>query len=612
MPISSYPNAINSTGRIMETNTQIVATDNTRKHSQEAMRALAELMRYGNTYPREGMNDVTQAYYIDGKWTPRSDFPISNGPMFTTINPVDIKPWMHTMGAAVNSYLMAHYNDNALYMYPRDAHITSKSNLDPIPDEIYPIESVVPSVESVFPFAKWNLPFRQSNVFQYRGSVTPVNPENDPEKKYILENGLENNDKRNASFAAGSTSEAMASPGTPTSPIHPFTRSYADRAHNAIVTAYNRTRLPVADIEHRKAFRYIFITRPECYLLGYDGGSVRLSVQAANDEDINTSWCRMPHVIRALSPVYVVPSPGRPQYANWNYLLCNRVMGMSAAGQTLTVLDSVTKGVRGATVTPGKIMTSNLGGNLELSFRDTKYMDVYETLRIWMMYIHKRRTGQFFPPYNGYNYVNSGFSTGVVREHMHPYDRALEYCASIYDIITNETGTKILYWCKYYGVYPVSAQPSMLSNENASAITGESRVNASFIYQYKQENVFRNLVEFNFNAGIFDNMGVMRSDVSSFLTNEVPFLYRENYQGGTNYTSNVLRNYVGASSLITGSPFIVSEMNGDHDPWKWDDAGVVQSNLCFIPAHHISIEMASRMNLGFTNEMPTKMSRSVL
>ena len=194
MPISSYPNIISSADRIVSSETNIVATDNVRKYDTESVKMLAEIMRYGNTYPRQGSDSTsTHAYYLEGRWTPRSNFPISNGPMYTTIDPRDIKPWMHTMGAYLTGALSAHYNGNAEYMYPRDAHITSKTNFDPIPDEIYPIESVVPGVENTTPFAKWNLQFRQSNVFQFRGSVTPVNPENDPEKKYILENGLENN-----------------------------------------------------------------------------------------------------------------------------------------------------------------------------------------------------------------------------------------------------------------------------------------------------------------------------------------------------------------------------------------------------------------------------------
>jgi len=620
MPISTYPDPINAVDAIGKVITALDAVNTVyravRDQTTSGPSRKTSSTHTDNPYPRNGSDSAeTHAYYLNGTYTARSNFPIG-GPLYTSINPRDIYPWMHTVGAAQNSVLEAKYNGNMIYAIQKDNHITSNSSFDPIYDPetlkqisagnfgvgIYPIEEIVPGVDS--PFAKWNLQYRQSNVFQFQGSVTPINPEGDPEKHYIMTQGLENSDKRNANVTLSATNEAMASPETPTSPLHPFLRSYSERSHDAIVTMYNRTRLPIADIEHRKAFRYIFITRPECYLLSTDGD---LSVQAAQDEDTATCWMRMPHVLRALSPVYVCPAPGNPKYANWNYLLCNRVLGMSTAGQTLSVLDSITKGVRGATVTPGKIMTSNLGGTLELSFRDTKYMDVYEMIRMWMWYIHKRRTGQFFPSFNGYQKTNDGFATGIARQHMHPYDRALEYCASIYDIITNETGTKILYWCKYYGVYPVSCQNGMLSSDNATAITGDARISASFQYQYKQENVYKNLIEFNYNAGIFDNMGHMYSDVQAHLQNAVPFLYRENYSGGGDTTSNVLRNYIGASSMMTGSPFIISESSSQHDPWKWSNDDIVQNNLCFLPAQVVDTKLASKMTLGITNEMSVRL-----
>lgn len=578
---------------------------------------LSEVVRYGTNTNKShyGVDEPTQAYYLQGPYRPRDDFPIG-GPLYTSIDQTNIYPWMHSMGSGQTDEFSAKYNGGMLFAVDREMHVTSNSSLDPIytpeilkqisagnSSIIYPIENKVPGVDS--PFAKWNMPFRQSNVFQYQGSVTPVNPEGDPEKNYVLTNGLENSDKRNASFTASSSDEANASPGTPTSPIHPFTRSYSERSRNALVTAYNRTKLPIADAEHRKGFRYIFITRPECYLLASDGvGGTRMSVQCQQDEDMNTCGCRMPHILRALSPVYVCPAPGNPHYANWNYLLCNRIMSMGTQGQSLSILDSVTKGIHGATVTPGKIMTSNLGGTLDISFRDTKWMDVYEMLRIHMLYIHKRKIGKFSPPFNGYTYANEGFATGFVRQFMHPYDRALEYCVSIWDIITNETGTKILYWCKYYGAYPTACSTSVLSNDNASAITGEARVSSTWQYQYKQENVYQNLIEFNYNAGIFDNMGVLRSDVD--LRNAVPFLYREDGNGGASDTSSILKNYVGAASMFTGSPFIISEVNGAHDPWKWDQTGLVQNNLCFMPVHNVDSAISTRMNLGITNEMPVK------
>ena len=346
------------------------------------------------------------------------------------------------------------------------------------------------------------------------------------------------------------------------------------------------------------------------------------SYQVLNDDDMATCWQRFPHVIRTLSPVYITPSPFRPEYANWNWLLCNRVQGMSTGANTLNLVDSMTKGVRGATVTMGKNLGTNLGGTLELSFMDTKYMDVYEMLRIWMLYIHKRRMGSFYPSYNGYQqsngfYVNGasvfqpgGYST------LHPYDRALDYCASVYDIVTNETGTKILYWCKYYGVFPVNISNPMLSNDSNAPLTSNPKISASFQYQYKQENIFKNLVEFNFNAGICDSVGNMRSDVSTYLRSSVPFLYREKGEGGTVYTNENLKNYVGAASMFTGSPYIITQYSGAYDPWQWTSNmtnNMVEADLCFVPLFYGQSELNDSMNLGITNEViPDRETRELM
>ncbi len=509
------------------------------------------------------------------------------------------------------------YNHNFRYAYTTKAHTTTNEGIDPnnpwadyLND--YPLEYVPGTDTSAGHF---NLPYRKNQLYQFRGGMTPVNPEKDPDKQYILDTSLELSEKKRNNTSTNQYGEDAASSGVPTSPLHPFMRTYADRAHQAIVSAYNRTKIPIADIEHRKGFRYIFITRPECYLLA---DSTTPCLQMEQDEDMHTAWCRMPHVIRALSPVYVAPAYGRPSHANWNYLLCNRVMNMDASGQTLAVNDSVTKGVRGATVTPGKNITSNLGGTLSISFRDTKYMDVYETLRLWTWYIHKRTSGAFFPPFNCYQRINDFPGSGRISTHggskYHPYDRALEYCASIYDIITNETGTKILYWCKYYGVYPTSVTSSILSaSKNGSSLTDEATVSSSFQYQYKRENVFKNLVEFNYNAGIFDNMGVLRADVSDYIRNEASFLYLENGLDGTSgQPTHGLSNYIGAAGMFTGSPFIVSETAFSEDPWRGKQQQVVRSYLQFMPVSSVDQKLEDQMNLGISVSTRTTITTSAL
>lgn len=583
------------------------------------------------------------------------NFPIG-GPLFVAAQERPIGRWMHSQDnlddietiwplfsqpKRANQVLTINgevINNHWHWIYAHEVtdHITSDSNFTPIQYDdrnAYPIEYLQGTRE---PLGMWNLPHRHHvHLHQFRGSVTFVNPEQDPNKQYILDMGLENADKKENGYetftpeakkasskpkkAIQLLDEDVSSPHTPTSPIHPFTRIYADRAHNALVTAYNRTRMPIADIEHRKAFRYIFITRPECYLMATGD---KPSHQVLNDDDMATCWMRFPHVIRSLSPVYITSSTFAPRYANWNWLLSNRVQGLSTGNNTIDLVDSTVKSVHGNTVMMGKSLKTNAGGTLQLTFRDTKYMDVYEMIRIWMLYIHKRRMGSFFPSYNGYQQVNGFYKNGASvfqpggYSTLHPYDRALDYCASLYDIVTNETGTKILYWCKYYGIYPTDLSNPMLGNDNNAPLLSEPKLSTTFQYQYKQENIFKNLIEFNYNAGICDAVGNMRSDVSTVLRKSVPFLYRENGEGGTVYTNEHLENYIGAAGMFTGSPYIVTEFSGNYDPWDWNSSmknSMVNALLCFVPIQYGQYELNETMNLGISNEIiPTRDERDIM
>lgn len=423
-----------------------------------------------------------------------------------------------------------------------------------------------------------------ATTFVFSGSVTNVNPFNDPEKESMMQpNGFRKHDIDTHPYGLNSNLEATSlRVDAPLSPLQPFYSLHPATANNAVMNYYNRTKLPIMDAEWRKGFRHIFISRPECYIMAHGN---TLSEQCSNDEDFYSAFTRVPHILNLLSPVYVTKAFGNGDipYCNWNFLLSNRVQGLSTSAMSLTFDEQSPKSIDGYTITPGRLLEGEQGNSLELTFRDLRTLDVYETLRLWMLYIYKCHKGIFAPSFNGYQPKNgfiqgldkSGVGTKMTKTQytqMHPYDRALDYCASLFDIVTNESGNRILYWCKYYGIYPVSASPS-LSNDTNSPIT-EMTVSATFRYQKKKEFSNHNLVEFNYNAGICDEMGSLRSDLKNSITNSLPFMVREN-------PTNPRMNYIGASELFTGSPYIVLEQLN----------GAVIPQLRFIQQHNYQLDM---------------------
>lgn len=354
--------------------------------------------------------------------------------------------------------------------------------------------------------------------------------------------------------------ESYSDPGNvrvPISPLYPFTRMEPKTAHSAVFNSYNRNKIPIADIEHRKAFRHLFFGRPECYIFGQGG---EISDQCQADPDFSSLLSRMPHVLGLLSSVHCTGSIGYNDEldCNWNYILSNRVKGFSVQGNSISIDENMTKSVSNNTITPGGINTSNVGNTLQLSFTDTKRLEIFEMLRAWMLYIHKRKRGQIIPSMDFYRPQNKFPESGTVNHKFgHIYDRALEYCAPLFDIVTDETMTNILYWAKYYGIYPTQVTNTGLNSEGG-ALTEQMNIDAEFRFQARREGLNMNLVEFNYNAGIVDHVGKL-SNSNLILNASSPFLSRR-------VPGNPSKTYMGAAGMFTGSPYIIMEEDMRQDP----------------------------------------------
>lgn len=445
---------------------------------------------------------------------------------------------------------------------------------------------------------RWGDQTYQVPVFS--GSTTNVNPFNNERMNQILTEGYGAWEEHEVTKDA-----ADSDVRPPVSPYHPFTRTEPEIARFANIATYNRTKLPIADLEHRKGFRHLFFTRPECYVMARnpDGVGTVLSEQAVNDEDFSSSYTRFPYISSLLSPVYITGSySDNDLNSNWNFLLSNRVTGLNTSGNyKITTDDGMQKSVEGYTVTIGKNLDSRVGSELSVSFRDTKNLEVYEFLRMLILYIYKIHKGIFAPSYNGYQYRNTFLpitgeslpiqnklgGTNISPIMLHPYDRALDYTCSLFDIVTNEAGTKILYWCKYYGMFPTEVSVSGLNNENDQPLTNNMTVNATFRYQYKLECVNKTLIEFNYNAGITDNIGRVTKEVEQ----SIPFLLRDD----PNHL--VMKQYIGAAGMFTGSPYIV--MRDGIDPVTKKEIAIPY--LRFMPLKH---EVNKKLNLNITNDQP--------
>ena len=342
----------------------------------------------------------------DEKDTYGVEFP-RNGPLYQTIRPKQITPDMHfgwtnmdgKTGDITESdknpmerYMYKRTNNQPKYLIPVKDHFTQDLNVNTYAGKDYKVPETVDSstIDPSSPFYTGGKNQKQAKVFS--GATTIINQEKDPDKEKVMLYGLEDMEYKrvNGNTVERSIYSYDATTGKmppPTSPLHPFVRMTDPRAAQSIVNhSYNRYQYPISDIEHRKAFRNVFFTRPECYIMCKQGV---LAQQCENDEDIATSFMRMPHICKMLSPVYVTHTFGtNNDDDNINYLLSNRITGLSTEALALSTNETGTKSIEGFSVVTGMHMESNQGGSLTVTFRDTKYLEVFEYFRVWMLYIY--------------------------------------------------------------------------------------------------------------------------------------------------------------------------------------------------------------------------------
>lgn len=510
----------------------------------------------------------------------------------------------HFVGTSNDEYLETYTPDTSndllfddiKYHFTRDSSVPKTSStelngeleiLKDIPTYYNPDSTTTPDI------------LRENMGKVFSGSTTSVNPENDPEKNAIMKYGLENSEVKRINghrFTDGGIINIDDVP-PPLSPIHPFTRLDIPSMARALnLHAYNRFQYPIADLEHRKAFRNVFITRPECYVeeKSIEHGLCR---QTLYDEDFSSAYGRTPYLIDLLAPVYVSGSFGTRKYDNINYLLSNRVKGLSVSETRLGIQDTVTKGVEGYTVTPGMHLESNQGGTISITFRETKYLEVYEFLRLWMLYIYKRKRGMFFPPYDKYSFENNFPETVVEGKKMsdpddygywyHALNRAIEYGATIFDFVTNESNDRIIYFCKYYGIYPISVSVPGLSSSDSNVLSNELVVEATFQYQAKSEGRNKTLIEFNYNAGVCDHIGRARED--GITDSDIEGVYSQAFTAQENIS-------LGAGEMFTGSPFVVMGVQTDYSNTRANANKIAQPYLRFSP--HTNKDVMNHGNLG--------------
>lgn len=243
---------------------------------------------------------------------------------------------------------------------------------------------------------------------------------------------------------------------------------------------YNRFKLPTPDSVLQKSFAHVFFVRPRC--------NIKMSAsQNKLDEksDDNSAFANNPNFMYAASNspqiIQELSYDCINQSSDFSFILSNAAVSFSLNDEYINT-DTYGTGYTGYKVSYGKHgVESRTAGEFNVTFQDDRNMDVYHMIKLWASYIDGCYTGTFRP------------KSSTILNHE------LDYTGAVYYILTAEDGETILFWSKYYGVYP-STIPSNQYSWSAGTLLSHISLDVKFNYSWKEDYDIAAIAEFNYNS----------------------------------------------------------------------------------------------------------------
>lgn len=329
------------------------------------------------------------------------------------------------------------------------------------------------------------------------------------------------NSRLNDSFA-NQLMEARAAFGLPVHGSHEIARAMK-------YYMYNRFKTPDTNMAHNKSFTHIFFTRPDLNVLTYAGnGQVgEANAQIMNHTEGAMIWRRYPELLKLLTDYKRCGDDN-----NFNMLLSNQVQGIDISDEKLDTFDAG-KSWRGYSIVYGDGYSGRTAGEFTCTFTETDDYSVFNLIKFWITYIDNVSKGAWHPSYNLYGanrveFAAPGSSKGSVggSNWSHVYTKTLDYAASAYVFKCGADGDDVLFWTKYYGVFPVNTSSNSFSADFSKPVGDTPNLNISFRYSFKKDMSPISLLEFNHVANVPENVLYQ-------------YAFNENY-------GHVARPYVGA------------------------------------------------------------------
>lgn len=266
---------------------------------------------------------------------------------------------------------------------------------------------------------------------------------------------------------------------------------------------YNRFKTPDRNLAHNKSVTHVFFTRPDLNIL-VPGGSTA-NEQTLNNSETAMVWRRYPELFKLLTDA------GRcGDSNNFNMLLSNQVTSFDIQDETLTQ-NKAGKSWNEYEMVYGDAYSGRTAGEFTCNFLETSDYSIINMLKLWITYIDNVARGAWSPSYEltgeGSEYI----------DYSHVFSKTLDYAASAYVFKCGPDGEDVLYWSKYYGIFPLNTGAGSLAWDNNNPIGDGPKLSIRFGYSMKRDMSPISLVEFN-NIANVPTSGPIVSE-ASFNTN---------------------------------------------------------------------------------------------
>lgn len=207
---------------------------------------------------------------------------------------------------------------------------------------------------------------------------------------------------------------------------------------------------------------YIFITRPDLHLFK-NGNTSLLNPELSTNIYFQEEFDRYRHVMKQLQY-----STNRSQ--PFCTILTNSVTS-SLELPSITGLESETsENIYGDKISYRHGSESgDVGFDFSLEFNENKHLDIYHLFKIWDRYYELKSKGRISPPTT----INGG--------HPYVFNMELHDQISMYKIIVGEDFETILFYAKYYGVYPKNVPRDIFGSLDAGNLKLSVDFKASFV-----------------------------------------------------------------------------------------------------------------------------------